>query len=222
MSASSEERPARTRRAEARREALEEAALALFERQGYTATTVDEIAAAVGVSHVTFFRYFPAKDDVLFARGQERRQQIVAALAARPASESAFTALRAACLAVVADYQADRARLRLVRGIIERTPGLVTRVWERRLGWEEAIVDVLAARERGVVNPLSSLEQAVLAGAAILALRSASSLWIDDETADLEALVVAAFDQLEEGFGTDRFLRRSTDPAGASDPRRSA
>lgn len=37
----------------------------LFTTKGYTATTVAEIAAAADVSHTTFFRYFPTKEDVI-------------------------------------------------------------------------------------------------------------------------------------------------------------
>jgi AcrR family transcriptional regulator len=40
---------------------IREAALGLFARQGYEATTVDEIAAAADVSLSTLFRYFPTK-----------------------------------------------------------------------------------------------------------------------------------------------------------------
>ena len=52
-------------RARTRRE-LSAAALSLFADKGYEATTVDQIAAAAGVSRRTFFRYFPTKEDAVF------------------------------------------------------------------------------------------------------------------------------------------------------------
>ena len=43
------------------------AALELFERQGFEATSVEQIAKAAGVSRSTFFRQFGGKEDVVFA-----------------------------------------------------------------------------------------------------------------------------------------------------------
>jgi AcrR family transcriptional regulator len=43
------------------------AALELFERQGFEATSVEQIAQAAGVSRSTFFRQFGGKEDVVFA-----------------------------------------------------------------------------------------------------------------------------------------------------------
>jgi AcrR family transcriptional regulator len=49
----------------ATRQRLLESALTLFETHGYDATTVDDIAAHAGVSPMTFFRYFRAKEAVV-------------------------------------------------------------------------------------------------------------------------------------------------------------
>ena len=47
------------------RERLQAAALDLFEQHGFDRVTVEDIAAAAGVSHMTFFRHFGSKDRVL-------------------------------------------------------------------------------------------------------------------------------------------------------------
>jgi AcrR family transcriptional regulator len=49
------------------REALLMHALRLFDHQGYDATTLDQVAAAAEVSPRTLYRYFPTKEDLVFA-----------------------------------------------------------------------------------------------------------------------------------------------------------
>lgn len=53
-----------------RRETLQrisEVGLKLFLVKGYTATTLDEIAATAGISRRTFFYYFKSKDEIILA-----------------------------------------------------------------------------------------------------------------------------------------------------------
>ncbi len=73
---------------------LTQAALGLLAREGFDAVTVDEIAAAAGVSKRTFFRYFASKEDVvvqfLAGMGADMRTE----LAGRPVEEPPSTALR--------------------------------------------------------------------------------------------------------------------------------
>ena len=57
---------ARGRPASTTREDVARAALELFARHGYDETTVDDIAAAVGISRRTFFRYYESKPDVVW------------------------------------------------------------------------------------------------------------------------------------------------------------
>lgn len=69
----------RERKKEQTREALVDAATRLFATKGYDKTTVKEITAAAGVSTRTFFSYFRAKEDVLFAGTDQRLRAIAQA-----------------------------------------------------------------------------------------------------------------------------------------------
>ncbi|MFF0556568.1 TetR/AcrR family transcriptional regulator [Streptomyces sp. NPDC004266] len=50
------------------RQALSDAAIALFLEKGFDAVSVAEVAAAAEVSKPTLFRYFPAKEDLVLHR----------------------------------------------------------------------------------------------------------------------------------------------------------
>src|SRR5690242_6641671 len=84
----------RARKKAATKHAIQEHALRLFVEKGYEATTVEEIAAAAGVSHMTFFRYFPRKEEVV--EYDEYDPLLEQLLAARPADEPPLTALHIA------------------------------------------------------------------------------------------------------------------------------
>src|SRR5256714_941819 len=89
----------RERKKQRTRDALVDAAFALFRRKGFEATTIDEIADAVDVSPRTFFRYFESKEDVALTLLDLQFSTIYEEFAARPAHEPVLTALRHATVA---------------------------------------------------------------------------------------------------------------------------
>lgn len=83
----------RTRRA-VRRE-IAAAACTLFVERGYAATTVADVAAAVGMSQRSVFRYFATKEDMLVGKIDLVTDDLLAALRARPLDEPVWCSLLA-------------------------------------------------------------------------------------------------------------------------------
>src|SRR4051794_15686579 len=75
---------------------IERVALALFADRGFDATTVEDIAAAAGISRRTFFRYFASKNDVVWGRFDAELERFRATLAATPLDLPLSDALRRA------------------------------------------------------------------------------------------------------------------------------
>jgi len=183
------------------REALQEAAMERFSRQGFDGTTVEEIAEACEVSPRTFFRYFPTKEDVLFADGEARRERLLAVIAERPVDEPAFGALRAAMRTLTADYRDDRDALVTRFQIVAASPHLQAYKAEHQHGWEADVADVLERRALAQRAPVARDELQLVTAVATAALRVALDAWVADPSApDLGVLLDAAFARLAAGF----------------------
>jgi AcrR family transcriptional regulator len=181
------------------REELVHAALELFSRKGFQATTVEDIAAAARVSPRTFFRYFANKEEVLFHRKDEDLASLQAALAARPASETALQALRATVLEYIGRFQQERdfhlLRIRLIR----EAPSLEAYGLQLHQEWIRYLARALARRMQ--VDPVADLRPLLLAGSGIIAMRSALVPWMRARgTVDIGVYISQAFDQMQLGF----------------------
>jgi AcrR family transcriptional regulator len=187
------------------REALQEAAMDRFARQGFDGTTVEEIAEACEVSPRTFFRYFPTKEDVLFADAAERRERLLAVIAERPVDEPAFVALTAAMRTLTADYRDDRDALVTRSHVVAASPHLQAYKAEHQHGWEEAVVDVLERRARAQHDDVARDELMLVAAVTTAALRVALDAWVADPSApDLGVLLDEALARVAAGFGDER------------------
>ncbi len=171
---------ARTRRS------IQDHALALFLDQGYEQTTVEEIAAAAGVSHMTFFRHFPRKEEVV---EYDDYDPIMADLiVARPPGESPLEAVRAAMHAGLEQIlPADRESILIRTSLLLSTPALQARNWIAQESTRDLIAGALS-RRAGM--PAPDLATSVQAAAIVAASGVAITAWAaDGGTRDLAAAI---------------------------------
>ena len=124
------------------------AAIALYDEQGYEATTVADIAARAELTKRTFFRHFADKREVLFIGSQELIRRWREAVVAAPATATPLAAV-AAGFGPVAEMFADthaasRVRARIVRANPELQERELIKLQALSTGLAEAL------RDRGV------------------------------------------------------------------------
>ena len=177
------------------RRALIDAALDRFEREGFEATTVDDIAADAGVAPRTFFRYFPTKDAVLFPDKDDRAAEFDKALAERPADEPVLEALREVVLSLV-DHVAEIGDVwHRRREVVRCSPILRGRELDGQQEFAAMIID-FAANRLGV-DPDQDLRPRLIASTFMGALSAALDTWAAGGTnKSLRALVEEAFELL--------------------------
>ena len=130
------------------RDAIVTAALELFADRGYEATTVEMIAEAAEVSPATVFRYFAAKDEIVFSDRDRRLPMLAAALRNRPASESDLVAAGRALCEVFADPDAESG-IRRQRQALASSVVLRGKAEDVLADWQETIRKALVARGAG-------------------------------------------------------------------------
>jgi mycofactocin system transcriptional regulator len=172
-------------------------ALELFARQGFDATTVDEIAAAVGVSRRTFFRYYESKRDVVWGEFDAELQRLRGELASAPADRPMMDVLRRAVIAAnrFGDVELDELRIRIL--LISTVPTLIAHSAVRYAEWCDVVAEFVAdrtGRSRHDLGPQTA------ARAALGAATAAFTFWAGREGGDLVAAVDRAFRLLAAGF----------------------
>lgn len=124
------------------REQILASAAELFARQGYSATSMNEVAQACGISKPSLYHYVRDKDQLLFEIAQahvERLQSLVSQVLAEPlAPEPRVRRLIAAFLDVYADSQAAH------RVLTEDVKFLQAHDRERVLDAQRAVVRAFA------------------------------------------------------------------------------
>ncbi len=191
---------ARGRPAATTRQDVARAALDLFARQGYDETTVDQIAAAVGISRRTFFRYFESKPDVVWGEFDAELGRLRDRLAEAPDGERLMDVLRRSVIATnrFGAGELDELRIRMV--LIGSVPTLVAHSAVRYQEWCDVVATFAASRLGGSPDDLGPQ---TVARAALGAAMAAFACWARDDHGDLAAEVDRAFRLLATGFADD-------------------
>ncbi|MEV8393588.1 MULTISPECIES: TetR family transcriptional regulator [unclassified Streptomyces] len=166
----------RERTRAAMRAEVSDVAFRLFAERGFENTTVEQIAAAAGLSRTTFFRYFGTKEELVLGRISAFGRQVADALAARPAKEQPWDALRRA-FDVIAEPQTGEPGppMDMIR-LLSDACALMTRHWEKTQGWQSMLAPEIS-RRLGGPDPAIDMRANALAAAAIACLDAATDAW---------------------------------------------
>ncbi|NHI17548.1 TetR family transcriptional regulator [Microbacterium excoecariae] len=148
---------------------------ALFVERGFDAVTVEEIAAAAGMSKRSFFRYFGSKEALILGKFDKQGEDFAAALAQRPLDEQPWVALRRMFDPVVtymADEDSRRSALEVNR-LIQNSEALRAGYLERMERAQRLIAIELERREAERGSGATSLQLAAVVAAAFAALSTA-------------------------------------------------
>ncbi|ODU06857.1 MAG: hypothetical protein ABS81_03405 [Pseudonocardia sp. SCN 72-86] len=152
----------------------------LFVERGFDETSVDDIAAAAGISRRTFFRYFSTKADVLWVESPTELATFRDLLAG---SSDPWREALCACAPQALHHPAEQRRWMLHRAeLLLTVPAVQEKAAIRHAQWREIATAFVTARG------LPSLV-AVAAGHAVLAATlGAHEYWIAHPDEDLPTL----------------------------------
>lgn len=163
----------RQRKKAGTRAALLGSAKTLFEKQGFSRTTIQQIADSADVSERTFFRYFQSKDDLLLPQFRTFLDDVAAEFEVSP---SEGTPLQSLCKSVEAVVARDIADGNFLSVALPETwsESATARVAIYFMDWERRLADVIRERIASVDPELEDLDLVarVAARCGVAAMRS--------------------------------------------------
>ncbi|MGB4778630.1 TetR/AcrR family transcriptional regulator [Microbacterium sp.] len=185
------------------RNAVVAAALDLFARHGFEATSVEQIAQAAGVSRSTFFRQFGGKDDVVFSDHDvllAQLREFLAAAGREPHGNRQQNPWAAACAASVEVFRHFAAEPDLARrryAVVRQVPALREREIVTVFQYERLFDEYLRSALPGL-DPVD----AVAFAAAVTAVHNHVLRRLLRGTEDIpETMLTEAYDRLMHRFG---------------------
>jgi AcrR family transcriptional regulator len=184
------------RRHQQTRTAIADAAVALFLERGFSETTMEDVAAAAGVSRRTAYRHSPSKDDLVFEHPRRWLEHFSAEVAARHPGETWRQLCRRGLLAVAALIEENADSVRAAYSVFAATPALRGRNGRVQDEWYGRYIELLTPSRR--LSAGRSLQIATVAAALVGATTMLVPVWISARPgADMVTMTIAVLDQLD-------------------------
>jgi AcrR family transcriptional regulator len=176
---------------------IQECALRLFSEQGYSKTTVEQIAEIAEVSPSSIFRYFQTKEAIVLYDSLD--PVIIKAFRKQPSNLSIIRALRNAINKTFGGLDTEKQKLEMQRFELLRTiPELRATMYEEMVGNIDLFASIIA--ERTNKNP-DSLAVRNMAGAIIgVSMATLLQAYKRPETQDSINSFDQALAKLEDGL----------------------
>ena len=174
---------------------IAEVAIRLFEKKGFSSTTVDEIADAADYSSRTFFRLFADKEEVIFYDFSELLEDLKAVFSL-PSHGNAWITIRNVFIEIANLWDTEAGELGIRRArVYHGDTGLYARFLIKSSEWEVEMTKLVSAEFKD--DPKQQLLCRVIAGAAAAAFRAAFHTKLETEDMTLKECVSDAFCKLE-------------------------
>lgn len=181
------------------REAIQQHAIRLFREQGYSATTIEQIAEAAEISPSTFFRYFPTKEALVLEDDYD--PLLIEAFQTQPPELGPIQALRRAMIDGLSRIPEDvRESIRERMQLAMTVPEVRAASLNQLMSTVGMLAGLIAAR---VGLPEDDLYVITLAGSVIGAVMSVQSYALNHPEADYLGLFDQALAHLESGFSLE-------------------
>jgi AcrR family transcriptional regulator len=187
----------------ANRDAIAAAALELLRSRGIGEFTVDDIAAAAGVSRRTFFNYFSSAEAAIASFTQKYLDSVIEQLLRRPSNEPLLESAQHALTAVGSPH--DLALLAETYALTQSHPQLSRYQLQ---AWDDCSTSIIAAATNRLGKVDDELYLHALVGSIIASGRAAMEIWFQQRGPDtseasltvLRQLLFDAVGHLRSGF----------------------
>jgi TetR/AcrR family transcriptional regulator, regulator of mycofactocin system len=186
------------------RDVVSQFALQMFFERGFDETTLDDIAAGMGVGRRTLFRYFGSKNDMVWGDFDSVLARLRVELGARPNDVPLMETLRQAVIASNTYPPESLPDLRIRMTLITTVPALQAHSMLRYADWRGVVAEFAAERLGASAHDLVPRS---LGYAALAASTAAFTHWVEHPSEDLLRLLDRTYHLMAAGFDQTRLLR---------------